>query len=257
MLENIIAIARNAGVKIMEIYDSGDFGVEIKADNSPLTLADKAANEIIVAALQMLTPEIPIISEEGKNIPIEERRNWTKFWLVDPLDGTKEFVKRRGEFTVNIALIENQIPILGVVFAPVLNALYSGELGKGAFCEKNGNARTEIHAQREMVDNGLIVVRSKSHAQPEEDDFFSRLKIAKETSIGSSLKFCLVAEGAADLYFRFGPTSEWDTAAGHAVVLAAGGSVVAMPNKQPFLYNKNALLNGSFLCKGANVEETN
>ncbi len=246
-IDKLGEIARKAGAKIMEIYAYEDFSgiVDFKADNSPLTLADKEANKIIEASLHQLY-SFPIISEEGKNIPFELRRAWEIFWLVDPLDGTKEFIKRNGEFTVNIALLKDNKPLIGVIYAPVLDVLYIGVVGKGAFKIEAG-VRSEIKTNQKK--DQLIAVGSRSHASPEDEAVLKNYNIVGKTSTGSSLKFCLVAEGKADLYFRSGPTMEWDTAAGQAIVEAAGGKMYNQEGKD-FKYNKESLLNGGFLCTG-------
>ncbi len=248
-IDTLGEIARKAGEKIMEIYAYKDFSeiVDFKADNSPLTLADKEANTIIENSLRELY-SFPIISEEGKNIPYELRRGWKEFWLVDPRDGTKEFIKRNGEFTVNIALLKDNKPAIGVIYAPVLDILYIGVVGKGAF-KVEGGIRTEIKTNQRKEQ--LIAVGSRSHASPEDEAVLKNYAIVDKISIGSSLKFCLVAEGKADLYFRSGPTMEWDTAAGQAILEAAGGKMYNQSGKE-FSYNKESLLNGGFLCTGWN-----
>jgi 3'(2'), 5'-bisphosphate nucleotidase len=240
-------IARKAGSKIMEIYAFTDFSiiVDFKSDNSPLTLADKEANKIIEEELR--THYIfPIISEEGKDIPYELRSGWKEFWLVDPLDGTKEFIKKNGEFTVNIALIVDKKPLIGIIYAPVLDILYVGIVGKEAYKIVKGTKKT-------LKTNGKkaqrIAVGSRSHSSPEDEAVLENYDVIDKTSIGSSLKFCLVAEGNADVYFRSGPTMEWDTAAGQAILEAAGGKMYNQSGGD-FIYNKKSLLNGGFLCLG-------
>lgn len=246
-LEEIKRIAKQAGEKILDIYTNEDFSktIDFKSDDSPLTIADKAAHEIIVKALKTLSPSIPILSEEGKHESYDVRKNWEMLWCVDPLDGTKEFINKNGEFTVNIALIVDKKPILGVVYAPVLDAMYAGEKGKGAHLERNGKV-IKIEVNHKKTD--LIAVQSKSHASNEEEKLLGDYHVADTISVGSSLKFCMVAEGKADIYYRHGPTMEWDTAAGQAVVEAAGGKVLS--GEKTFTYNKESLLNGSFLCLG-------
>jgi 3'(2'), 5'-bisphosphate nucleotidase len=248
-IEKLSEIARKAGAKIMEIYSYTDFSgiVDFKSDNSPLTLADKEANKIIEAALRELYT-FPIISEEGKNIPFELRRGWKEFWLVDPLDGTKEFIKRNGEFTVNIAFLQNNKPVIGIIYAPVLDILYVGVTGKFAYKIEKG-IKSEIKTNQRKTK--LIAVGSRSHGSPEDEAVLKNYDIVDKTSIGSSLKFCLLAEGKADLYFRSGPTMEWDTAAGQAVLEAAGGKMFNQSGNE-FAYNKESLLNGGFLCTGWN-----
>jgi 3'(2'), 5'-bisphosphate nucleotidase len=266
-IQDIIHIAKQAGEAIMTIYQK-DFDVEYKADQSPLTEADKAAHNIIVEGLEsqelptthhsLLTQTIPILSEEGKHLPYEERKHWECFWLVDPLDGTKEFVKKNDEFTVNIALIQHGEPVLGVVYAPALNQLYYAKKGEGAFKQEiiNGQTQTsQLPKPKKRKEGEIIVVASKSHMSNETKQFIDVLTTnypqLTTHSIGSSLKICLVAEGAADIYPRLGPTMEWDTGAAHAVVLEAGGQLQRYQAGQysPHLYNKPDLLNDWFVVK--------
>ena len=242
-IHSLICIARSAGLAILDIYAGEHFDVEFKDDHSPLTKADKASHELIKSELSRLYPDIPLLSEEGKEIPYSERRKWRRFWLVDPLDGTKEFIKRNGEFTVNIALVENNRAVLGVIHAPVLKATYWGEIKEGAFKQKEGEKEQAIKVRAR--ESGMIAVQSRSHASEAESDFLGQYSIADTISIGSSLKFCLVAEGKAHIYYRHGPTWEWDTAAGQAIVEAAGGGVLADGN--PLRYNKESLLNPGFV----------
>ncbi len=250
MISKIAEIAKNAGAAIMSIY-AGDHSVEFKDDKSPLTAADKASHEVIMAGLTTHFPDIPILSEEGKEIPYEDRKGWKRFWLVDPLDGTKEFIKRNGEFTVNIALIEGNAPVLGVVYVPAQDRLYCGVVGEGARCEVGGPRPEvkEIKVRQPDPEKGLTVVMSRSHPSPELEEYLKDIKVAEALPVGSSLKLCVVAEGKADLYPRLGPTMEWDTAAGQAVVIAAGGSV-RTPEGTPLAYNKENLLNPYFIVKG-------
>jgi len=231
----------------MDIYD-GDHAIEMKDDKSPLTAADKASHNMIVAGLEAHFPDIPILSEEGADIPYSERKNWTHFWLVDPLDGTKEFIKRNGEFTVNIALIGNNSPVMGVVYVPAQDKLYYGTADEGAFVRKGEESPVPIHVRKADPEAGLTVVMSRSHPSPELEDYLKNIKIAEALPVGSSLKLCVVAEGRADLYPRLGPTMEWDTAAGHAVVEAAGGQLNT-PEGQPLRYNKENLLNPHFVVE--------
>lgn len=259
--------AIEAGRAIMKIYTdpSSDFEVEKKADNSPLTIADRKANEIILSYLSQ-TP-FPVLSEEGKNIPYEERRHWKTFWLVDPLDGTKEFIKRNGEFTVNIALIENGMPVIGVVYVPATAVLYVGS-EKGAtqmthmVPEKPMEGVGELFRCQDLPFNewheGCVVVASRSHLNEETKCFIDELNKQEHvtlTSIGSSLKICLVAEGKADLYPRFAPTMEWDTAAGHAIARAAGCELYQYGTDQPLRYNKEDLTNPWFLVKRVETDK--
>lgn len=249
LVEAITQIAQLAAKQIMEIYAT-DFDVEHKADKTPLTEADMAAHNTIVQGLKEITPQLPILSEESAKIPFTERQQWQRYWLVDPLDGTREFVKRNGEFTVNIALIDEHKPILGVVYVPVTEVCYYAGVGIGAF-----KREPEQNAQRITVRNcpktRLTVAGSRSHGSPQLEQFLNLLNMEVElVSIGSSLKSCLVAEGKADLYPRFGPTSEWDTAAAQCVVEQAGGYLTDM-TLNPLRYNtKESLLNPHFLVFG-------
>lgn len=245
-LQHIIAIARAAGDAIMGVYNSSDAGITQKADDSPLTLADLAAHKVIVTGLAELATRYPVLSEEAANIAYEERRNWSRYWLVDPLDGTKEFIKRNGEFTVNIALIENGAPILGVVYAPVLDVCYYGARGQGAWVQRGASAAQAIKARTATAGECLKVVASRSHSDERTQALLEKLGAHECISMGSSLKLCLVAEGAAHFYPRLGPTMEWDTAAAHAVVNAAGGSVCDLSGAE-LRYNKANLLNPEFL----------
>ncbi|MEZ2575688.1 MULTISPECIES: 3'(2'),5'-bisphosphate nucleotidase CysQ [Buttiauxella] len=241
MLDKICQLAREAGVAIMQVYE-GQKPLEAthKSDDSPVTAADIAAHTIILKGLQALTPEIPVLSEEDPQT-WETRQHWQRYWLVDPLDGTKEFLKRNGEFTVNIALIENGKAVLGVVFAPVLNVMYSAAEGK-AWKEENG-ARNQIHVRDARPP---LVVISRSHGDDELKEYLHQLGEHQTTSIGSSLKFCLVAEGQAQLYPRFGPTNIWDTAAGHAVAAAAGAHVHDWQGKSLDYTPRESFLNPGF-----------
>ena len=250
LLESAIGIATEAGRAIMEIYRR-DFDVELKDDRTPLTEADRAAHAIIVNGLAGLTDPLPVLSEESAGEDIEDRRQWDRFWLVDPLDGTKEFIKRNGEFTVNIALIEQHKPVLGVVVAPALGTVYAGDTGLGAFCEHSG-ARKPIRVRRPAA-SPLRVVGSRSHANPDLAAFLDALGPHELKPMGSSLKICLVAAGEADLYPRLGPTSEWDTAAAEAVLISAGGSMMDLTG-QPLTYNaRESMLNPHFLALGDDI----
>ena len=262
LLQLAIEAAQEAGKEIMRIYDdpSQDFGIERKADNSPLTLADKAAHNCIVRHLE--PTGIPILSEEGAHLPYEERKQWRRLWVVDPLDGTKEFIKKNGEFTVNIALVEDGNPILGVIFVPATGVLYAGEVGKGAWKtapspdpspEEEG--RKESLPPRGEVGGGqpFTIVASRSHLTPETEEFIEEMRREhgeiQLISSGSSLKICLVAEGSADIYPRFAPTMEWDTAAGDAIARAAGREVVDAKTGNPLVYNKPDLHNPWFIVR--------
>ena len=234
----------------MAIYSKKDLGVELKADESPLTLADQAANEVICRALEKLSVQYPIISEENKAVPYETRKNYDYHWLVDPLDGTKEFIKRNGEFTVNIALIHAGKPVMGVVYVPCFDETYWGAEGVGAFLEANGKTtRLEVPAFK-LADEGLNVVCSRSHLNDDTQAFVDKLKNPSLVPTGSSLKFLIIAKGEAHVYPRLGPTMEWDTAAAQAVLEQAGGSVIDEETKQPLRYNKENLLNPYFIAYG-------
>jgi 3'(2'), 5'-bisphosphate nucleotidase len=250
LLSEMRSIAREAGDAVMEVYGTAFSTVE-KIDRSPLTEADLAAHRIISRRLRELTPELPLLSEEGREVSFAERRGWANYWLVDPLDGTREFVKRNGEFTVNIALIQGHAPLLGVVWSPVLERLYSGGGGLGAFRESGVASRVPIQVQRTGPTGLPRVVGSRSHGNARLQGALQRLGPHELVAMGSSLKLCLVAEGAADIYPRLGPTSEWDTAAGHAVVNAAGGRVVDLHGQELRYNTRESLLNPEFLvCAG-------
>ena len=256
-----IQVAVKAGIAILEIYGMEDFGIESKADESPLTIADKRAHEIITEALK--ETGIPVLSEEGKSIAFGERRQWDQFWLVDPLDGTKEFIRRNGEFTVNIALVEEGRSVFGVVYAPVLKYLYLGIPGMGAFLCREEKYFTQtldalVRNSEKLPgdhtgENYFRVVASRSHYNDETEAFVRSLesggKEVKLVSKGSSLKLCMVASGEADVYPRLGPTMEWDTAAAHAVVKASGKNVFRVDSGDELEYNKENLLNPFFVVK--------
>jgi 3'(2'), 5'-bisphosphate nucleotidase len=284
-LTSALVAAKKAGDEILKVYH-GEIDVTYKEDDSPLTLADERAHRTIVKCLASIsTNHIPILSEEGKDIPYEQRAEWEYLWLVDPLDGTKEFVKRRDEFTVNIALIEKSRPVVGVVFLPAAGSLYFAAEGFGAYKLDNlktigqllddaGNSARNSLQLGALVDRAvrlplrqatgrsskqINLVGSRSHGIEALSDFVEKMKEDYDTvgfvPAGSALKFCLVAEGKADLYPRFGPTMEWDTAAGHCVVEQSGGAVVRMSGKTPLDYNKRDLLNPHFICVGKDFKE--
>ena len=247
-------IARAAGRAILEVYHHADFSrvVNFKDDDSPLTLADQAAHRVIAPALQQHYPDIPLISEEGKDVPYATRREWEYFWLVDPLDGTKEFIKRNGQFTVNIALIHHHRPVLGVIYTPVTEEMYfsaqagyAEDIEPGTYKRTGNGAGEQLHVRKPSGER--VAVRSSSHASEEEDAVLEKYRVTESIARGSSLKFCMVAEGKADIYYRHGPTMEWDTAAGQAIVEAAGGEMFQETSDRPFTYNKESLRNGSFL----------
>lgn len=261
-LLNAIDAALQAGERILGVYNdpNADFQIERKADNSPLTIADKRAHEVISRVLQEQTP-FPILSEEGKELPYAERKVWKTLWVVDPLDGTKEFIKRNGEFTVNIALIREGVPVMGVIYVPVRKCLYFAEETLGAYKLEDivrldtDSPSTLMHlAEHLPVEerrDEFVIVASRSHSTPETEAYIEKMRRKHERvelrSSGSSLKICLVAEGKADVYPRFAPTMEWDTAAGHAIVRAAGGEIWQAGGKEPLHYNKEDLHNPWFV----------
>jgi len=260
MFDKYLDIAINAslisGKSILKVYKNDKIDSELKSDLSPLTLADKNSHIEIVKILEKTG--IPILSEEGRNIPFEERRKWKIFWLIDPLDGTKEFIKKNGDFTVNIALIEDNEPVLGVIYVPVTKEIYFATKGKGAYISKlkseddfdyNEAIKLPINVKRE----NYVVVASRSHLNDETKEYISNIEQNKEKvellSRGSSLKICMVAEGKADIYPRFGPTMEWDIAAGHAIAIESGCSFTHADEQTPIKYNKENLLNPYFIVK--------
>lgn len=247
LFDPLCALARRAGKAIMEVRARG-FHVEYKADHSPLTEADKASQAVLAEGLAALLPEVPVLSEEGRDIPYAERRVWSRLLLVDPLDGTKEFVKELGEFCVCVALMRDGYPELGVVHAPVRDRTWCGGAGLGAF-RRDGDGPAEAVTVREPDPSGLVAVASRSHNTPDLDAYLETLPVRERINAGSAIKFCLVAEGSADIYARFGPTMEWDTAAGQAVVEGAGGTMTLHDGRR-FFYNKESLLNPGFLVLG-------
>ncbi len=249
---DIIQAAQTAGDAIMAVYQK-DFEVYQKNDDSPLTEADLAAHRVIVDALQRLTPDLPILSEESENAPWEERKTWDRYWLVDPLDGTKEFVKKNGEFTVNIALIEQGEPIWGVVDAPALDCTYHGGTAtEGAWKTVAGKDTPISVSKAPEGASGWRIVGSRSHQSETFKAFLNDFDAPEIKSMGSSLKICLIAEGEADLYPRLGPTSEWDTGAAHAVLLGAGGQLNVAETGEPLRYNQeDSVLNPFFIARGA------
>ena len=260
LLKTAVEASLEAGKRIMEIYENEDFEVDFKGDDSPLTKADLASHKIIMGYLQ--DTGIPVLSEEGKHMDFAERKDWSKLWIVDPIDGTKEFIKRNGEFTVNIALIQDQKPILGVIYVPALQDLYFADKENGSYKAENVSFDASFE---NIVKNGrrlplqsertqFTVVASKSHLSQETVEYIDELKSkhgdVDSISKGSSLKLCMVAEGAADEYPRFAPTMEWDTAAAQAVLEGAGGKVLRVDNNEPLHYNKEDLLNPYFIAQG-------
>lgn len=246
ILPDVIKIADEASEKVLHIYQS-DFKVNYKEDHSPITAADIASHDIIVKGLRQISRDVPILSEEGAEIPWEERKKWRRFWLIDPIDGTKDFTQRTGEFTVNIAMIEDGEPVMGVVTAPALKEAFWGIKGEGAHM-RDRTGRVHRIRVAEPKDT-LRVVASKNHLNEETRAFIETLGAHETVQAGSSLKFCRIAEGHADIYPRMGPTSEWDTAAAHAVLVAAGGKVQT-PEGQPLVYGKENILNPNFIAAG-------
>jgi len=246
ILSDVIRIADEASEKVLHIYQS-DFKVSYKEDASPITAADVASHDIIARGLRSISRDIPVLSEEGAQLPWQERQHWRRFWLIDPIDGTKDFTQRTGEFTVNIAMIEDGEPVMGVVTAPALKEAYWGIKGEGAFKrDRAGHShRIRVAEPRET----LRVVASKNHLNEETRAFIETLGPHEIVQAGSSLKICRIAEGHADIYPRMGPTSEWDTAAAHAVLLAAGGKMQT-PAGQPLEYGKENVLNPHFIAAG-------
>ncbi|MBI1911532.1 MAG: 3'(2'),5'-bisphosphate nucleotidase CysQ [Deltaproteobacteria bacterium] len=244
MISKVIEIAREAGSEIMKVYEGSDLGISYKEDESPLTLADRNAHNTIEKGLLALDKNIPIISEEGDETPYAVRKDFKSFWLVDPLDGTKEFIKKNGEFTVNIALIENNEPVLGVVYAPAMGLMYYASKGEGAF-KMNGSDPVRL-PRREAVSGSVRVVASRSHPSKETEEYLEQFTIKDTVYAGSSLKFCVVAEGEADIYPRIGRTSEWDTAAGQCVAEEAGVRVEGLDGKR-LMYNKETLKQPGFI----------
>lgn len=267
-VEQIVEIAEAAGEVILQIYsDDQDWDVTCKSDDSPLTRADKEANKLICAKLLQLTPHIPIVSEENEEVSYEVRQGYQYFWCVDPLDGTKEFIKRNGQFTVNIALIRGQVPILGVVHTPVSKTTHFAAEGQGAFLKKDSNSTKISVASFRESDEGLTIVGSRSHGSQLTEDFVKGFKNPEFAALGSSLKLLMVAEGKAHVYPRLAPTSEWDTAAAHVVVVEAGGEVLqagrcdnkgqpledwksVLQQHKSVVYNKEKFLNPYFVVYG-------
>lgn len=248
LLEAACRIAVDAGRRTLPIYNS-DFDVQTKDDNSPLTQADLAAHRAITAGLSELTPDTPQLSEEGAAIGYNVRAEWSEYWLIDPLDGTKEFINKNDQFTINIALVRDRRPVLGVVYAPVMETLWYGAEEIGAFRQQGDDQATSIEVSAARSERPRVLV-SRSHRSASIDELLARMPDYEPVGMGSSLKFCVIAEGAADFYPRLGPTSEWDTAAGHAVLDAAGGRITDIRGR-PLRYNEtDSLLNDWFLAYG-------
>ncbi|MFC3283761.1 3'(2'),5'-bisphosphate nucleotidase CysQ [Litchfieldella rifensis] len=251
----LLAGVEAAGWQVLEVYKR-DFEVETKADKSPLTEADMVSHHALVALLEELTPRIPILSEESGEVPFETRQGWGCYWLLDPLDGTKEFIKKNGEFTLNVALIEKDMPVFGIVHAPALGITWWGQQGEGAWKVQDGQATPiNVRGLPDPEQAAWKVVGSRSHGSAEFEAFCAQLPRHERVSMGSSLKLCLVAEGAADLYPRLAPTSEWDTAAAQAVVMAAGGEVFNAQTLEPLRCNQqDSVLNPWFIACGQRDE---
>ena len=251
-MRSLVAIVEEASEAILEVYHSDDFEIQKKGDDSPLTIADQRANEIIVKGLQVLDMQFPIISEENKLVEYEQRAKYDYYWLVDPVDGTKEFIKRNGEFTVNIALIHQGKPIMGIVGIPVQNRIFYGIKDQGAFLLENGTTQTLKAKSFHLEDKGLKIVTSRSHLNDATRNYINHLNEPEFVPMGSSLKFLIIAEGKADVYPRFGPCMEWDTGAAQIILEEAGGSVVQVDAlDEPLIYNKENLLNPFFIAFGA------
>ncbi|MFY0992613.1 3'(2'),5'-bisphosphate nucleotidase CysQ [Halomonas sp. C05BenzN] len=249
--DHLVEGVHAAGREVLAIYER-DFAVETKDDASPLTEADMASHHALVALLETCAPGVPILSEESGEIPYETRRGWQRYWLIDPLDGTKEFIKKNGEFTLNVALVEQGVPVFGIVHAPVLRTTWVGQVGGAAFKLTNGNhAEVRVRELPDPADAPWKVVGSRSHGAAEFEAFCAELPNHERVSMGSSIKLCLVAEGAADLYPRLAPTCEWDTAAAQAVVTAAGGEVLDATTLEPLRCNRQeSVLNPWFIVCG-------
>ena len=253
VLKNLIDISRKAGVEILDVY-SNSFEITLKEDLSPLTDADRRSNEVIITTLESLYPEIPILSEEGKEVNFSERKGWNLFWLIDPLDGTKEFIKRNGEFTVNIALIKNQLPIAGIVYAPTIKTFWYGAEGIGSYKLIENSEAKRIKVE-ENTDSPIRIVSSRSHPSAKLESYLNRFSDYEILNMGSSLKICLIADSSAHIYPRLGPTMEWDSGAGHAVLKFAGGELINRETSEELIYNKEILKNPDFICYAPRVKD--
>jgi 3'(2'), 5'-bisphosphate nucleotidase len=254
IISGLVELIRRAGEEVLEVYDAADIGLEHKDDKTPLTEADRRSDAVITEGLKALTPDIPVISEESRSIPHEERKDWERFWLVDPLDGTKEFVSRNGEFTLNIALIEGGSPAFGMVGVPVKGMIYYGSTDKGAFgLPAGGGEKERISVKGRRRGEKLVAVASRSHLKEETKEMIKALD-GEMVNAGSSLKFVLVAKGEADLYPRLGTVHEWDAAAGHAVAEAAGAVVCGLDGK-PLVYNKETFKHDGFLVCAPEIKD--
>ena len=251
LIYSIIELAKKAGTAIMDVYVS-DFDIQIKDDKSPLTEADMRANAIINEGLKKVTPDVPVLSEEGREIPFDERSIWESYWLVDPLDGTKDFIKKNGEFTVNIALVEDNAPVFGVVYAPAIDLLFWGSVENGAW-KKEAHNPAQAMRVADKIDETVQIASSRSHPSDKMDSFLKQFNNFELHPIGSSLKICLVSDGSMHLYPRLGPTMEWDTAAAHAVLKSSGGEMLQFGTDSPLQYNKKELLNPKFIAGSLNM----
>ena len=251
IIEEIIKVSQDAGKAILDIYNKSDSDFEVKEDKSPLTKADISSHNIIINSLKNLTPSIPIISEEGCGIPLKERSDWKEYWLIDPLDGTKEFLKRNGEFTVNIALIRKNEPVLGVINIPAMEKIFWADRDNGSHSINADGKLIKMNVEKDM-EGPIKIAASRSHYNNKLDSILAELKDYELINVGSSIKFCLVASGEADIYIRIGPTSEWDTAAGEAIVKFAGGRVISTLGKQISYNKKESFLNPDFIVSKNN-----
>ena len=251
LIKQLILIVREAGIEIMKVYDT-DFHIQIKNDNSPVTLADKKANAVIEKGLYDIASSIPILSEEGKDISYAMRKDWEFYWLVDPLDGTKDFIKKNGEFTVNIALMKKEMPIFGMVYAPESECYFWGGEENGSWKKKSDNEVSRIHVNS-FLEKKIKLASSRSHPSEKMEKFLLQFGDYELHPMGSSFKICLVSDGTVDLYPRLGPTMEWDTAASHAIIKGAGGELLQADNKSPLLYNKSNLLNPEFIAGNVDI----
>ena len=252
LIEQLIGLSKEAGEAILGVYNT-NFDYHIKKDSSPLTKADTISNHIICEKLKILTPDIPILSEENSDIPFKTRSSWQQYWLIDPLDGTKEFIKRNGEFTVNIALIDNDTPVIGIIHAPALNETYWGSSVNGSFYSKDNNQKEKLCIEQKIRDVVRVVV-SRSHPSQMLNEFLESIEGCNIITTGSSLKFCLIARGLADIYPRFGPTSEWDTAAGQAILKYSGGEVITSHGNNIKYNIKNDYINPNFLAHNNRID---
>lgn len=251
IIEEIIKVSQDAGKAILDIYNKSDSDFELKEDKSPLTKADISSHNIIINSLKYLTPSIPIISEEDCGIPLKERLDWKEYWLIDPLDGTKEFIKRNGEFTVNIALIRKNEPVLGVINIPAMEKIFWADGNNGSHSINADGKSIRMNVKKDM-EGSIKIAASRSHYNNKLDSILAELEDYELINVGSSIKFCLVASGEADIYIRFGPTSEWDTAAGEAIVKFAGGRVISTIGKQISYNKKESFLNPDFIVSKNN-----